>query len=202
LTHSNKLTVNNLIFCFTQQPKRFSFICIDPTKAIEYYSTEPFYYAALNEALRTVDLERVLSYRVLIQDIHKQLQNLYMVSKESTGPCVLKVYRGHTMSLEHIKQLESVQSQSEALIHLKSFTSTSKSYDMAKFYRDAKYDPNNPNQPLVIFEFMLDQQLATRPFADISELSAHQGEDEVLIDIGAVFRVDKVKKEKSMLIRY
>jgi hypothetical protein len=49
---------------------------------------------------------------------------------------------------------------------------------------------------------MLDQQLATRPFADISELSAHQGEDEVLIDIGAVFRVDKVKKEKSMLIRY
>jgi hypothetical protein len=55
-----------------------------------------------------VDLERVLSYRVLIQDIHK------------------------------------------------------------------KYDSNNPNQLLVIFEFILDQQLATRHFADISELSAYK----------------------------
>jgi hypothetical protein len=149
-----------------------------------------------------VDLERVLSYRVLIQDIHKKLESLYRVSKESTGPSVLKVYRGHTMTLEQIKQLESVQLQSEAFIHLKSFTSTSMSYDMAKFYRDAKYDPNNPNKPLVIFEFILDRQLATRPFADISGLSAHRGEDEVLIDIGAVFRVDKIKKEKGMLIKY
>ncbi len=106
------------------------------------------------------------------------------------------------MPLEQIRQLESAQWQSEALIHFKSFTSASKSYDMAKFYRDAKYDPNNPNQPLVLFEFILDQQLDTRPFADISKHSAYENEDEVLIDIGAVFRVEKVEKEEGTSVTY
>ena len=160
------------------------------------------YYATLNEALRTVDLDRVLSYRVFIKDIHKQLENLYTASKEQIGPSVIKVYRGHTMPLEQIKQLESVQRQSGALIHFKSFTSTSKSYEMARFYREAKYDPDNPDQPLVLFEFTLDQQLGTRPFADIRKHSAHEDEDEVLIDIGAVFRVDKVEKEEGTLLVY
>lgn len=105
------------------------------------------------------------------------------------------------MSEEEIRQLESAHKQSETLIHFKSFTSTSKNYDVAKCFRDSKYNPENPNRALVLFEIVLDPSLTCRPFAEISEHSVYQAEEEVLIDIGAVFHVDKMEKEEGISVR-
>jgi tetratricopeptide (TPR) repeat protein len=50
----------------------------------------------------------------------------------------------------------------------------------------------------VLFEFQIDTRLlGTKPYADISKVSYYQGEEEVLVMLGSIFRIEQVEYDED-----
>ncbi|CAF3355174.1 unnamed protein product [Rotaria sp. Silwood1] len=80
-------------------------------------------------------------------------------------------------------------------LSMNSFLSTSR--DRSTTLHFARFTPKADDSQQIIFEIDIDPRLQTKAFADISQISYHQNEDEVLITLGAWFRIEKVNKDKK-----
>ena len=157
--------------------------------AIRWYTGQPFLYKNLNKSLRTEDVELLYLFRYFIHDLCNNLFTEYSVIKEYE-PC-LNLYRGTRMSRDDFEKLKQNQGK---LISINGFLSTSMSKDVAMaFIADSTM-----NKKCVLFE--IECHLAVTNsiiLAPVYQYSAHPDEEEVLIDIGAVFQIVSILENNS-----
>ena len=156
-------------------------------QAIWWYTRESFLYRLLNKAFRTDNIDLLFHFRFFICDIEKQL-------KEHQCTSSIRVYRGQLMSNDELKQLQSSLGE---YISVNSFFSTSLNRKKAlKFLKDYSFSHQLEN---VLFEIDTDatQTIHSKPFANISSLSSHSDEQEILFMIGSIFRLINIKQEKN-----
>jgi tetratricopeptide (TPR) repeat protein len=106
------------------------------------------------------------------------------------------VYRSQLISLI---ELESLKSAEGGLIAVTSFLSTTRNHKVATMFAGDGEKP--PNLELVLFEICIEQldlEEERRPFADISEVSSKQDEDEILLCMGTVMRIESVKIDEEI----
>ena len=166
-----------------------------PEDAINWYTQETFLYRLLNQALRTQDSNDIFQFRLIIIDLHRQLNQLF----QSSTPNMQRftVYRGQRMSYSEIEKLRN---NTSGLISWNSFVSTTLNETRANRFAQKGTLEARKETIAVKFELILDSEVArttNKPFADISGQSRYASEAEVLLSMGTVFRLDKVELSSS-----
>ena len=162
---------------------------IGPDTAINWYTQESFIYRLVNNAFRTRDWNLVEKLRYFVGCLHMQLtrEHRSFVERYHDNPSIT-VYRGQLTSKTEFKRLVV---QNGKTVFLTSLTSTSFQEHIAMNF--IKRCQPSHNEMCVLFKITIDTHLqGTQPYADISHLSAHPDEEEVLIMLGATFRVTNV----------
>jgi len=162
-----------------------------PQMAIWWYTRDACFYRIINRALRVQDFDRLFSFRSFITDIAKQIQQEYenSIRTRDERDCI-QLYRGQIISID---ELELMKNNIHEFLSMNSFLSTSRDRSLAvAFARDAK---KRNNMRPILFEIEIDPRSRTKAFANVEKLSYYQDEGEVLITLGALFRIDKVFKD-------
>ena len=171
-----------------------------PEKALWWYTYDSCIYRLLNTALRTQNIEIIFKFRFFINDLHKQILQLYhqyLQTQSSTINHSLTLYRGQRMKIDEIHLLKRSVKQ---LISMNSFLSATTIKDLAEIFADTS-DQSNEESPLqsVLFTINIcDMTEDTTAFAFIQNFSCCRDEEEVLFSIGAIFKVVSVKKDNNM----
>jgi hypothetical protein len=161
----------------------------DPKNAIQWYTKDSFIYRMVNKALRTENIKKIYLLRSFICDLYQQLIDAHSsLLPETNESGVLTLYRGARVPLSELNKLLN---NTGRLIAANGFLSASRSYNVAIAFTRG---PVVTNYASVLFEIKVD--LATckpLPFADISKHSSFPEEQEVLFNLGSIFRVDSIK---------
>ncbi|CAF1152950.1 unnamed protein product [Didymodactylos carnosus] len=165
-----------------------------PDKAIWWYTHESCLYRILNKALRVQDFHTIFALRSFITDIAKQLkkENERFIRTSNKSCPIIKVYHGQGIDID---ELNLMKSNIGEFISMNCFLSTSK--NRATALRFARQFDMTKELGRILFEIDIDTRLLTKAFADITHLSYYKGEDEVLIMLGAMFRIEKISYDKK-----
>ncbi|CAF3526531.1 unnamed protein product [Rotaria socialis] len=162
---------------------------------IQWYTRETFVYKMLNKALRTEDIQQLYTFRFFIADLSLTLareHNKMMV--ETDNEIFTTVYRGVRLTLT---ELEEFRSNEGKLISINGYLSTSRSRSIAINF--AIKDKNQSDSVPVLFEIECrNEEETSSVFADITNFSDFPDEQEVLFDLGAVFKVQSVTEEDDL----
>ena len=168
-----------------------------PTEACWWYTWDSCVYRLLNQALRTQSIEIIFKFRFFINDLHRQVEQLYQEYLAKHPNNSLTVYRGQRMM---ISEVEGLKDSVGGIISMNSFLSATTTRQIAEIFADTS-DQRNVESPLqsVIFTidvFNFDHE--TTPFAFIQNYSRCRDEEEVLFTIGAIFSVESVEKVENI----
>jgi tetratricopeptide (TPR) repeat protein len=152
--------------------------------SIWWYTRETFLYRLLNKSLRIQNIDLLFGLRFLIRDIEYQLKK-YQYSQS------VRLYRGQLISND---ELEILKQSKGKLISMNSFFSTTLDREVAFFYLDlSNNNSQNNNLKKILFEIDADPcQNGIKPFANIKSLSYFPEEEEVLMMLGSVFRLNHI----------
>lgn len=161
--------------------------------AILWYTRNSIIFRCINQVLASGNISIIYSYRYFIKLLCKQLKDLHKNSKEIPR----HLYRGQLLKLSEILLISK---HINDLISLNGFISTSLEEDIAK--RFCFNDQIEDYEP-VLFQINIDTSCKhSTAFADISRLSQFPEEEEILLSIGSVFRIQSVNfDEKNQLYR-
>jgi tetratricopeptide (TPR) repeat protein len=156
--------------------------------AIRWYTSD-FPYKLLNKALRTENFDLLTPFLFFILDMKQCLAREH---HSSTHEETKILYRGINISLDEFEKLKQMKGE---LISMNGFLSTSQSRCVAEMFSGSSGDVSG--KVAVIFEIECDPSILDDNliFADIVEYSNNPDEEEVLIDIGAVFRLKDIKQD-------
>ncbi|CAF1212318.1 unnamed protein product [Adineta ricciae] len=156
--------------------------------AIKWYSDETFMYKTLNHALRLMDIGTLMRFGFFLKDLHLQIDALRIKQhKNGRFPKLFEVYRGQQLSKDSLDRLRNTSNE---YLSFNNFLSTSLERKTAiDFSRSA----TNPDLHRVLFIMQIDPTLGSTPFAAVEDISACDGEDEVLFSMHTVFRIQGVK---------
>ncbi|CAF1081351.1 unnamed protein product [Adineta ricciae] len=137
-----------------------------PSSSIQWYTKDSFVYRRVNEALRTIDIDALYTYRAFIVDLCSQLQRQQQLEPFSTSTVTL--YRGQTM---FVWELNKFIKNIDQLVSINAFFSASLNERVAEAFSGSDV------------------------FARIDKLSTNKAEEEVLFNLFTVFRVVNVLEE-------
>lgn len=171
-------------------------------RAIWWYTRESFIYRLLNKALRTQNIDVLCLFYFIIGDLYRQLlevQRNYYQKHWNEDRQLLKVFRGQGLAQEELQNLQANIGQN---ISMNSFLSTSRNRKVSVSFAKSTPDGFFP----VLFDIVANNRTAGtfKPFADISELSYFNGEQEVLFMLGTIFKILNVSfdhEEKIWIIK-
>jgi len=162
-------------------------------KAIWWYTRESCFYRMMNKALRVQDFDMLFAFRFFITDIAKQLKTEYEnFLRTSDTRSKVRVYRGQVIGSDEFNLMKKNIGE---FLSMNSFLSTSRNRSTALHF--ARSTPTTDGAHRIIFEIEINPRLQTKPFANVTAVSYFQNEDEVLIMLGALFRIDKVTENKQ-----
>jgi tetratricopeptide (TPR) repeat protein len=160
------------------------------TDAIYWYTQNSIIFRCINEALVSGNISTIYSYRYMIKLLCQQLKNLHEEYQRTHSKKKLRLYRGQLLKLSEILLISKHKND---LISLNGFISTSLEEDIAKKFCFGRQKEIEDYEP-VLFEIEIDltneQSVA---FADISHISQFPEEEEILISIGSIFRIESVE---------
>ncbi|CAF1476911.1 unnamed protein product [Adineta steineri] len=158
-------------------------------KALHWYTHSIFPYKLLNKTLRTEDFNLLITFMFFIIDIKECLAREYQDSKEKRR---MTLYRGINISSG---ELEKLKQRKDNLISMNGFISTTRSKSVSEMFAGNTDDKDG--KAAVIFEIECDTHILddSLVLADIAEYSVMSFEQEVLIDIGAVFLIRNIKQD-------
>ncbi|CAF3077611.1 unnamed protein product [Rotaria sp. Silwood2] len=159
------------------------------SNALSWYTRDSFLYRIVNKALRTQNIIYIFKCRFFIIDVFQQLNKSYLKFIEPLEKKTLTVYRGQRMMADEFAKL---QQNINGFISINTFFSTSISSD-AVFSFIADGD-DRPLYEYIFFEIELYLDKMTTPLANISTISNCQSENEVLLCMGTVFRIEFIDK--------
>ncbi|CAF4213194.1 unnamed protein product, partial [Didymodactylos carnosus] len=115
--------------------------------------------------------------------------------KESSDTKISRLYRGQVMSKDEFSRIRSSIGE---FISINSFLSTTRSRNKAlDFAQSAQCGAQNER---VLFNIKVESRIKAKSFADISRLSYFPGEQETLIMLGSIFRLESVHYDKEQEI--
>lgn len=156
----------------------------DPQFAIHWYTVEGFVYQMVNKALRTHSIHLLYLYRFFIVDLIRQL-------RQRQCKTAVNAYRGQYLSDEELVLLEGCIGK---MISINSFLSTSARRDVALGFIGDQQVANDLHK--VLFEIdAVPRESMSKPFADISDASAHGYEAEVLFSANSIFRIESIRMD-------
>lgn len=162
-----------------------------PEEAIWWYSRPTFLFSTLNKALRESDYEVLLTLRFFINDLYRQLKcqhERFLDSHTSNDDPILKVYRGQSVPVDELHYIRENVGQ---YISMQSFLSTSVDQEIGFFFAQASAVPS-VDIARIVFQFNINTRMAnTKPFINIKSLSYFPDEEEVLIMLGAIFKIEQ-----------
>ncbi|UJR18874.1 hypothetical protein I4U23_022002 [Adineta vaga] len=162
-------------------------------KAIWWYSKESCFFRLVNNALRCRDFDMLFNCRFFITDIAKIIKREYeRFIRTNLTKDQFTVYRGQSVS---DNELQIMHNNIGEFISMNSFLSTSRNRKMA-----LSFVPNyktESGKKAVLFEILIDPRLPTKAFSDIKQYSSFPTEDEVLLMLGALFRIDSITEESK-----
>ena len=149
--------------------------------SVKWYTKDSFVYGVLNEALRKQDIDSLFPFHFFIRNMEKQIQK-----HRCSEP--IDLYRGQRITKG---ELQILRNSVNSLISFNSFLSTSRNIDIAYMYAGCGATNNDPDVEHVIFEINTSDpnQLGKKPFVSVSKMSQFSSEKEILIMLGAVFRM-------------
>ncbi|CAF3347670.1 unnamed protein product [Rotaria sp. Silwood2] len=158
----------------------------------QWYTRETFLYKIINKILRTEDIEQLFIFRYYIIDLSSQLSKECEKIKSGSEKSI-HLYRGTTITTETAETFKVNQGK---LIATNCYWSTSRDRSYALTF--AKRSHNRPDVIPVLFKIECDVEDPNNVaiFADISAFSNFPEEQEVLFDVGTVFKIEIVKEEK------
>ena len=155
-------------------------------KALWWYTRDSFLYRILNKALRVQNIDLLFLFRFVIADMYQQL-------KQYQQQTPISVYRGQVMSTDELNILRRSICN---LISINSFFSTSINRDQALGFLNSNEITSDLCR--VLFVINSDPRVVkSKPFADISSLSAFSDECEVLFMMGCIFRLIKIEEMEN-----
>ncbi|CAF0972957.1 unnamed protein product [Adineta ricciae] len=161
--------------------------------AIWWYTRDACFYRMMNKALRVQDYDILFPLRFLITDIAKQLKDGHeKFIRTSDIRTVIRVYRGQAIGHDELNLMRNSLGE---YLSMNSFLSTSRSRATAIDF--IRMIPMSDEHQRILFEIEIDPRLKTKAFADIKEMSYYQNEDEVLMMLGALFRIQKVIEDEK-----
>ena len=159
-----------------------------------WYTMESPIYSMLNKALRTLDVETTIMMGFFIRDLHRYLEQLYMVQPIEDRSESFIVYRGQGLPAADFDQIKRSRN---GLMSFNSFLSTSRNRLVSlKFAARGLHDSNCIG---ILFTMIIDASISTTPFAAIKESSRWKLEDEILFSMHTVFRIHDIKLINSRL---
>ena len=105
---------------------------------------------------------------------------------------MLRVYRGQAIGMD---ELELMKNSVGEYLSMNSFLSTSRNRSTAIDF--ARLVSTEDGNQAILFEIDISPRLNTKAFADIKEMSYYKNEGEVLIMLGALFRIEEVVEDKK-----
>jgi tetratricopeptide (TPR) repeat protein len=164
-----------------------------PENAIWWYTRESCFYRMMNKALRVQDFDMLFAFRFFITDIARQMQSEYeKFIRTSDSRNIIRVYRGQVIGID---ELELMKNSVGEFLSMNSFLSTSGDRSTALHF--VQLTPVTDGIQRIIFEIEIDPRLQTKAFATVTSISYFENEDEVLIMLGALFRIEKVVEDKK-----
>jgi tetratricopeptide (TPR) repeat protein len=161
-------------------------------KAIWWYTRDSFLYKMINKSLSVLDIETLYEMRMVIRDIHYEIEKRWVEEQENSSLDWL--YRGQKMS---IRELEKLKSNIGGLLSISNFFSTTKYKELAIIYAGQSTD----DELAVLFEIELKPCHAhNSPYANIGNISHFgEGEREWLFSMCSIFRVEQVNRRDDGL---
>ena len=153
---------------------------------IWWYTYECFLYPMVNLALRTSDVNMIITMGFFIGDLHRQIDQLHkeQFNGHPTGK-TLTVYRGQGLSKGDFDQMQQTKG---GLMSFNNFLSTSQNRHVSLGFVDNAL--TNPDLVGVLFVMTIDPSKSSTPFASINGVSYFkEKEDEVLFSMHTVFRI-------------
>ncbi|CAF3803349.1 unnamed protein product [Rotaria sp. Silwood1] len=160
--------------------------------AVWWYTRESCFYRMMNKALRVQDFDMLFAFRFFITDIATQIKSEYeKFIRTCDNRSIIRVYRGQIIGND---ELELMKKSIGEFVSMNSFLSTSRDRPAALDF--ARLAHKNDDVQRIIFEIDINPRLQTKAFAHVSQMSYFQNEDELLIMLGALFRIEKVIESK------
>ncbi|CAF3810850.1 unnamed protein product [Rotaria sp. Silwood1] len=161
--------------------------------AIWWYTRESCFYRMMNKALRVQDFDMLFALRFFITDIAKQIKREHdKLIRTSENRNKIHVYRGQMIGND---ELELMKKSIGDFVSMNSFLSTSHNRTTALEFTKTSFKTDDLQR--IIFEIGIDPRLQTKAFAVVTKISYFEKEDEVLIMLGALFRIEKVFEDKK-----
>jgi tetratricopeptide (TPR) repeat protein len=162
----------------------------DPTKAIYYYTRASFLFRVINGVLRLYDVDRIYRFGCYIADLYNQLEELGNAQKCHSNRTSKTVFRGKKLSSDILQQLKDNIGHP---ISMNGFLSTTERCDVASMFAGIEGIQNEYQS--VIFEMRINNTSnLTRPYANISELSAIEDDSEILFSMGFVWKIKSMEE--------
>lgn len=160
-----------------------------PDHALWWYTRNTFLCHMLNKALRKQNIHILYLLRFIICDIEREL-------KKNKCSCPVRVYRAQLMLTEEVEMFKDSLGN---FISIKSFFSTTRDLDLAKFFCTDSSISNDHER--VLFDIEADPQLHNiKPFGNIALLSQFPNEEEILFMIGSIFRIVNIDRRDDGIL--
>ena len=161
--------------------------------AIWWYTRECFLYRMLNKALRIQDFQTLFTFRFFMSDLAKQLTIEYeRYLRELSTRDRIRVYRGQAIGVDELKLM---QLHIGEFISMNSFLSTSVHRQTAIGFLYSIQITDDIER--ILFEIDIDPREKTVPFSRIDRLSYFETEEEILIMLGALFRIESIEQDRT-----
>lgn len=161
-----------------------------PDQALKWYTRNSFLFRMINRALRTENIEELLTYAFYITDLSTCLKEQCEFFRQNSMQTKINVYHGGRQPIKEIEQLKNSIGQ---CISVNSFFSTSRNRDVAKMFAGAENKDTNLEHEPILFKIQIDIENENVNFADIQFESAIKDEEEILFDFGSVFQIESVE---------
>jgi tetratricopeptide (TPR) repeat protein len=156
---------------------------------IWWYTSGSFLYSMLNRALRVMEVDLIIKMGFFVRDLHNHSAALH--SEQCNGLNRLNsftLYRGQGLSPTDFDQLMKTKG---GLMSFNNFLSTSR--DQAVSFAFAVSNASDPDLIGILFEITVNPSIPSTPFANISDASYFNMEEEILFSMHSVFRIGQLK---------
>ncbi|CAF1357346.1 unnamed protein product [Didymodactylos carnosus] len=158
-------------------------------KAVDWYTLSSFVHRLINKTFRTENIDHIYTFRSFITDLHNQIVQI-RDSHNASIPSA--VYRGKRLPPS---VFQSLIDNEGGLISINGFLSTTVQQEVACIF--AGSGETLLGWESVIFEFHIDTNIVTKPFANIKDFSNMKDEEEILFSIGTIWRIKSVSKSDT-----
>jgi tetratricopeptide (TPR) repeat protein len=157
---------------------------------IWWYTYDCFLYSMLNRALRMMEVDIIIKMGFFMRDLYQHITALHTEQYAGYNHSnSFIVYRGQGLCRTDFEQLKEMKG---GLLSFNNFLSTSKNRNVSLAF--AQRTAAMSNLVGMLFVMKIDPSMSATPFANVSNVSYYQTEEEILFSMHSVFRIGQMKQ--------